>query len=416
MFEGPYTLEAPGWQDYCSMEVDLGRGDGIFADEKALPIGVTIRNKGLKKIKGNLYWTIDNDEFKTLKKLDAAVTIRAGKAKTIHCAFAPTAPGFYRINGALQVEGSEHAATVSKIIGLRPEEIHTPLTEQDDFDAFWEKMLKELAAIKPQYKMIRHPEHDTHTHEVYEVEMRSLNNVRVRGWYEKPKAKGVFPALLIVPGYTMDLEPTGTSDPLAVFSFNVRAHGNSTDDYSDEPEDMWLRGLDHREGYFYQGAVADCIRAMDFIASRSEIDIKRVAITGESQGGGLSFVTAALDHRISFCAPVIPFMTDYVRYFKTSKWPDMEEWIAAEPHRTWESTLQTLSYFDLLNMIDRFHVPVFVGIGLQDDTCPPGAIFSVYNRLDVPKKYYVYPHAKHWVDASHYDLQRAWLNKHLGIE
>ena len=243
--------------------------------------------------------------------------------------------------------------------------------------------------------------------------MFSLGGVRVRGWYEKPTTGPPSAGLLRVPGYGQDMQPTGSSDPLAVFSFNVRGHGNSQDDVSGMPQDYWLRGLDDKQGYYYQGAYADCVRAIDFLASRPEVDATRIAVTGGSQGGGLSLVTAALDQRISLCAPDIPFMCDWVRYFKISDWPEIDNWIQAQPHRSWAKTLRTMSYFDALNLASRIRCPVFCGLGLQDDTCPPATIFAVYNRLSVAKEYHIYPHAVHWVSERHHIKRRQWILDHF---
>jgi cephalosporin-C deacetylase-like acetyl esterase len=151
------------------------------------------------------------------------------------------------------------------------------------------------------------------------------------------------------------------------------------------------------------------VRAVDFLASRPEVDRDRIAVTGGSQGGGLSLATAALDSRISLCAPDIPFLCDWVRYFKTSDWPEMNEWVKAKPHRSWEKTLRTLSYFDALNLADRIRCPVFVGLGLQDQVCPAATIFAVYNRLPVSKEYRVYPKAGHWVEAAHARDRQQWM-------
>ena len=245
--------------------------------------------------------------------------------------------------------------------------------------------------------------------------MRSLGNVRVGGWYQKPKAAGQHPALLRVPGYTQAMFPMEeVTENVAILSFNVRAHGNSQQDIKGQPTDYWIRGLDNKEGYFYQGCYADCVRAIDFLQSREEVDASRIGVTGASQGGGLSLATAALDSRITACAPDIPFLCDWVRYFKTTESPEIHEWIAENPERTWESTLRTMSYFDVLNLADRIRCPVFLGLGLQDEVCPPATIFSVYNRLNVPKKeFHIYPKAGHWVGAPHHQLKRDWLWKQL---
>lgn len=328
----------------------------------------------------------------------------------------PSVPGFYRISCTFRDnQGEGIQVSAERTVGYRPEEIQSPLTKQDDFDDFWRQTLNELADVAPEFVATRRQQFDSPTHGVYEVTMRSLGGVRVGGWYEKPRVTthAPYPALLRVPGYGSDMRPSGISEPFAVFSFNVRGHGNSQADVSGTPEDFWIRGLDHKEGYYYQGAYADCVRAVDFLASRPEVDVDRIAVTGGSQGGGLSLVTAALDPRISLCAPDIPFLCDWVRYFKTSDWPEMNEWVKAKPERSWEKTLRTLSYFDTLNLADRIRCPVFLGLGLQDEVCPAATIFSVYNRLTRLKEYRVYPEAKHWVEAVHAQEQQRWMMDHF---
>ncbi|MEF3303420.1 alpha/beta hydrolase family protein [Paenibacillus sp. GYB003] len=49
--------------------------------------------------------------------------------------------------------------------------------------------------------------------------------------------------------------------------------------------------------------VYDMGRLIDYAAARPEIDASRIAITGNSGGGTVSFFTAALDERVSVCVP-----------------------------------------------------------------------------------------------------------------
>ena len=44
---------------------------------------------------------------------------------------------------------------------------------------------------------------------------------------------------------------------MIVFSFNPREHGNSQDDIKEKPSNYWIRGLDDKEGYYYQGTYLD---------------------------------------------------------------------------------------------------------------------------------------------------------------
>ena len=160
----------------------------------------------------------------------------------------------------------------------------------------------------------------------------------------------------------------------------------------------------------------DCIRAVDFLASRPDVDKKQIAVWGGSQGGGLSFMTAALDGRISYCLADVPWLCDWLRYFKTTNWEEIDDWIAVDPARNWDSMLTELSYFDTMNMADRITCPVLMGVGLQDLVCPPSTSFATYNRIASPKEYRIYPRAGHGLDPKHWELGYQWLREHFGLE
>ena len=74
------------------------------------------------------------------------------------------------------------------------------------------------------------------------------------------------------------MKPVGGQENLIIFSFNPRGHGNSQDDIPGKPHDFWIRGLDSKDSYFYRGAYLDCIRAMDFLCSRKDVDQNRIAV------------------------------------------------------------------------------------------------------------------------------------------
>ena len=94
--------------------------------------------------------------------------------------------------------------------------------------------------------------------------------------------------LLRVPGYTQGMRPAQSIPDMAVLSLNIRGHGNSTDD---EPAYEWwgpgdylLRGLDDPQKFFYRGAIMDCLRGVDFVASRPEVDTKTHRHHGRQPG------------------------------------------------------------------------------------------------------------------------------------
>ena len=77
--------------------------------------------------------------------------------------------------------------------------------------------------------------------------------------------------------------------------------------------------------YYYRGAYLDCVRAVDYLSSREDVDQDRIAIWGGSQGGGLAFATASLDPRIDLCVADIPWLCDWENYLTLAGKTDDEE-------------------------------------------------------------------------------------------
>ena len=56
--------------------------------------------------------------------------------------------------------------------------------------------------------------------------------------------------------------------------------------------------LDNKDRYYFKRVYLGCVRANDFLASLPQFDGVNLAVTGGSQGGALSIVTAGLDARV----------------------------------------------------------------------------------------------------------------------
>ncbi|MGE4550018.1 MAG: acetylxylan esterase [Opitutales bacterium] len=397
------------------LHIDTGAfADGIFPHGKSAELGVSLENRMKVEAKLKIDWQLKTDEKQTVASHSEEKILKAGEKTKVTFVHELEKPGFYWITVNCSWDGGK--ASRSMQVGYAPEKLRPPLTAQPDLRAFWDEALAKLAKVPPCFKMIpRSAKGNAHI-DVYEVQMRSLGDVRVRGWYEVPKKPGPHPVLMRVPGYGQNMRPIGRFKDMIVFSFNVRGHGNSQEDIKGKPGNYWIRGLDDKEGYYYQGAYMDCVRAVDFLCSRKEVDAKRIAVGGSSQGGGLSFATAALDQRVSLCVPDVPFLANWEKYFKTTHWPEMNKWIDAKESRTWKSTLETLSYFDAMNLAPWIKCPVFMGVGLQDGICPPATNFAPFNYAKGSKEVRVYPQAKHGVGSVHHRLAFEWIRKEFGLE
>src|SRR5262249_13180676 len=142
------------------------------------------------------------------------------------------------------------------------------------------------------------------TRTVYRVILSSFEDRRIRAWYTlpsgQPPARG-WPAILEVPGYggMLPLPIHRVQYGYATLTLFPRGQGESLKEWQLEHGTRVIYHVTDRERYYYRGAYMDCVRGVDFLCSRAEIDTSRIGVWGFSQGGGLSLATAALDRRIT---------------------------------------------------------------------------------------------------------------------
>ena len=377
---------------------------GMCALDEQVLFTAELRNTSREPLKGELRWVMETAAFEPIAIEPVEVDLRPQETKVFEYELEMKTPGFVLIRCVLSVEGGGEVAKMKRV-GCEPTKVLSELTREEDFDQFWAASLEELADVSPEFELIEVSAEGAASVKLYEVVMRSHGGVRVRGWLQVPKGEGPFPALLRVPGYTMNMQPVADTGGAIVLSFNIRGHGDSTQDVPGRPKDFWVRGLDAKETYYYRGAYLDCVRAVDYLCSRDDVDQERIVVWGASQGGGLAFATAALDGRVDLCISDIPWLCDWENYLALAGKNDDEEiqaWLNAKESRTPESTLRTLSYFDTMNMADKIQCPTLMGVGLQDSICPPATSFATFNRITAERDYRIYEKSGHGLSAEHY--------------
>ena len=390
----------------------------IFTDEKKVDFGINIDNQSATPIKGSIEFRLVNDFNEEIASWQEPLNLRASKLKTLKIKKVSYNPGFYTL--LINLKSPIHNASQKVAFGVCPEKIVSPTDRQPDFENFWIRAKRELAAVDPQFKMIRQDSMCNDKREVFLVEMRSLDNLLVRGWYARPTSKGKFPASLFLQGYSSNqkiLSATAGTE-MHEFLLNVRGHGNSRDELNPGFPGYVQHKVQDKERYIYRGAYMDCIRAVDFWCSRPEVDTRFVVVQGGSQGGALSIATAALDNeRVKLCIPSVPFLSDFPDYFKVASWPgdEFSIYLKRNPNFTREQLYVNLSYFDIKNLAPMVKCPVLMAVGLVDTTCPPHINFAAYNQLNIPKSYHVYPNSGHGLPSEYSKLKNEWLNTQLQI-
>lgn len=385
LIANPLTIRNATAFDNGAMKLDVPDSDKIFLAPDPLTINADFTNNNKAPVAAIIHVDITTDNYKPLRTDSQAVNLKSGIHTAKKFSFQPSMPGFYRYTVYLESNG-EKGKEKNFNLGYELEKIQAPSDAKPDFTSFWQNTLKELKAIAPDYQMTLQPQYSNPDYEVYEVAMNSLGNERVKGYYAKPKGEGKFPVTVEYQGYGSGPYPPETKwDGFAHMVMSVRGQGLN------KPGNKYggwiVYGLENKEAYYYRGAFMDVVRGIDFVCTRPEIDTAKIAAQGGSQGGAFTFVSAALDKRVKVCAPAIPFLSDYKDYFQIVPWPksSFDNYRKDHPDVSWDHIYDVLTYFDIKNLAPWINCPLFMGIGVQDPTCPPHINFAAFNNVKQAK-------------------------------
>ena len=403
--------------DEIEMKYDFPAKEWVFAEGENREIILNLKNKLDEKTRFNVVIVTQTDQFAAVDSLSKKIKLGPSDSAVVKIPLKLETPGFYRCKMYIEKNGIK-GSPESFNIGYAPEKIISPVDSKPDFDEFWKNTLNELSKVEPEYKMTLLKERSTGARDIYHVEMMSFGNVKIEGFYAKPKAPGKYPAIAFYMGYGSEpWYPDTNGEPgFASFVLSVRGQGiqKATSTYGD-----WIVwGLDSKENYYYRGAFMDLVRAIDFLCSRPEVDSEKIVAEGGSQGGAFTLAACALDHRIKAAAPTVPFLSDYPDYFRIVNWPksSFDAYMAANPGRKWEDVYDILTYFDIKNLAPWIECPVFMAAGLQDETCPPHTNFASYNQIKSEKQYAIYHDQGHGTPAIWNELHMNFFKEKLGLK
>lgn len=326
-------------------------------------------------------------------------------------------PGFLRLTAWVEVDGKRYSSYATA--GFSPEKIEPTTTLPADFSEFWENAKNELKKVPVKPVLTLLPERCTETVDVYHVQLDNISG-KIYGILCKPKKAGTYPALLQVPGagvrpYSGDLDNASRG----VITFQIGIHGIPVNlpqvVYDDlraaALQSYWTIGLDDRDNYYYKRVYLGCVRAIDFIAGLDYFDGQNLAVTGGSQGGALSIITAALDSRVKYLAAFYPALSDLPGYLsgRAGGWPHLfKNGYTNKPEKVAVS-----KYYDVVNFARFVGVPGWYSWGYNDNVCPPTSMFAAYNVIKAPKELHVFQETQHWTFPEQRTLSQQWLLEKL---
>ena len=166
------------------------------------------------------------------------------------------------------------------------------------------------------------------------------------------------------------------------------------------------RGVLDPKTYYYRRLITDAVRAVEAARSHPAVDPDRVAVTGRSQGGGLTIAAAALADGIVAAAPDVPFLCDIERATTlTDADPYAELARYCRTHRDQvERVFATLGHVDGVHLAARATAPALFGVALMDDICPPSTVYAAYQSWAGSKRIVEYPYNGHEGGEDYHDV------------
>jgi cephalosporin-C deacetylase len=282
-----------------------------------------------------------------------------------------------------------------------------------DFDAYWDRALRELALTDAQVELKPHP-NPARFAECFDMWFTGVGGARLHAQYVRPRTPGPHSAVLRFHGYSrnagdwFDLLPWAAQG-MAIAAMDVRGQGGLSEDVGGVKgttlRGQIVRGLsDHPDKLLFRQIFLDTVQLAKVVMSLPEIDPGRVSATGGSQGGGLTLACAALEPRIVRAAPLFPFLCDYKRVWEMDLARDAYEELTYyfrqfDPTHEHEDDIFTrLGYIDVQHLADRIKARVQMTTSLMDTICPPSSQFAAYNKIQSDKEMVLYP------DFGHEDL------------
>lgn len=314
----------------------------------------------------------------------------------------------------------------------RLREYRADVRAPQDLEEFWSATLAE-ARTRPCLLRCERIDTGLTTLDTYDVTFAGFGGTPVRAWLTLPEGSASGPGLPVVVEYVGYGGGRGrphdhllyASAGFAHLLMDTRGQG-STWSRGDTPDPdtvgaprhpgFLTDGVEAPETYYYRRVFTDAVRALDAVAELPGVDPTRVAVLGNSQGGGIALAAASLADGVRVVLPSVPFLCDLRRGSQVaSRGPYLElaAYLSVHPERV-ERTFEVLAYFDASVLVRRCTAPALFSTALMDPVCPPSTVFAAYNAYAGPKQINVWQYNDHEGAASaHVPHRLAMLREHL---
>ncbi len=300
----------------------------------------------------------------------------------------------------------------------------------DDFDAFWADTIAASRAAARARHRPRPGGTTRHRPRGRGLTFPGFAGDPVRAWVARPLAGGAAARRRRVPrlnggrglpgervswalaGYVHVVMDTRGQGSGWVPAANPRSHG------SGPHVGGWMTsGIGSPADHYYRRVYTDAVRWSTPSGRSRGVDPARIALTGGSQGGGITIAAAALVEAhvgpITALLPDVAFLCDWEGGTAVAVGgPYLELATYLSVHRDQVDTVwRTAAYFDGVHFAAGITAPALFSVALMDDVVPPRTTFAAYNALgSTDTAIEVYPYNGHEGGGfAHWERQVAFL-------
>ena len=251
-------------------------------------------------------------------------------------------------------------------------------TKPIDFDQYWRQVDAELAALPVAPELTPLPIRTTDFGTVYGLRLTSLGAYRIFAYYCVPHGDGPFPVIYQLPNYgsVVHVPPYEERQQYVVVALCHRGQRLADQPFAAAYPGLLTTGVDSPQRYIYRSIVADCLRVIDFLVTRAEVDQRKIAAVG----GDLALITAALRPQVDalYYTPSFFYAAEPLTP-RTSAYPSEEinEYLYTYPAQA-AQVWQTLAYYEPVHFAPQVQATTQVVVG--DDPARTAPLLAAFGR------------------------------------
>ena len=299
---------------------------------------------------------------------------------------------------------------------FRPE-----VAEPADFDEFWATTIAESRAAGGAVSLSDADTPVTHLR-VHDLTFPGFAGEPIRAWVTRPHGDEPLPAVIEYLGYG-----GGRGLPHERLHWAASGHvhivmdtrgqgshwgggGGTPDPHGSGPSvsGFMTRGIESPQDYYYRRVFTDAVRLVDAVRELPFVDSDRIAVTGGSQGGGITLAVAGLVPGLAAALPDVPFLCHFRRSVEITPgnpFAEIAQYLAVHRGAT-DGVFQTLSYFDGVNFARRATAPALFSVALMDAVVMPSSVFAAFNNYGAHADIEVYEFNGHEGGEGHHWLRQ----------